>query len=69
MLALGIGMSSVQRIWQAHGLKPHRAKGFRLSRDPAKAVVPLVDEKSQIQALDRSSRGRRKEGSRRYQFA
>jgi hypothetical protein len=50
-------------------LKPHRAKGFRLSRDPAKAVVPLVDEKSQIQALDRSSRGRRKEGSRRYQFA
>ena len=72
--AVGIGASSVQRIWQAHGLKPHRVKGFKLSRDPnfaakvvdvvglylnppAKALVLSVDEKSQIQALDRSQPG------------
>jgi transposase len=72
--AVGIGTSSVQRIWQAHGLKPHRVKGFKLSRDPnfaakvvdvvglylnppAKALVLSVDEKTQIQALDRSQPG------------
>jgi len=24
----------VQRIWAAHGLKPHRVKTFKLSNDP-----------------------------------
>ena len=31
--AVGISHSAVQRIWQAHGLKPHLVKTFKLSRD------------------------------------
>jgi transposase len=67
----GLSVSSVQRIWRAFGLQPHRLETFKLSTDPdfvAKvrdvvglyvsppqhAVVLCVDEKSQIQALDRS---------------
>ena len=70
--AAGVSVSSVQRIWRAHGLQPHRIRQFKLSRDPefvdklrdvvglyvdppAHAVVLSVDEKSQIQALDRTS--------------
>src|SRR5438105_10962736 len=69
-----ISASSVQRIWRAHGLQPHRVKQFKLSTDPqfvdklrdilglyvdppAHAVVLSVDEKSQIQALDRTQPG------------
>lgn len=69
--ASGVSISSVQRIWQAFGLQPHRLETFKLSTDPdfvAKvrdvvglyvsppqhAIVLCVDEKSQIQALDRS---------------
>ncbi len=72
--AVGISHSSVQRIWQAHGLKPHLVKRFKVSRDknfaakvtdvvglylnpPDKALVLCVDEKSQIQALDRTQPG------------
>lgn len=72
--AVGISVSSVQRIWRAHGLQPHRVKQFKLSTDPrfvdklrdivglyvdppAHAVVLSVDEKSQIQALDRTQPG------------
>ncbi len=72
--APGNSLRSVQRIWAAHGLKPHRVKTFKLSRDPkfaAKvqdivglyvdppehALVLAVDEKSQIQALDRTQPG------------
>ncbi len=72
--AVGISVSSVQRIWRAHGLAPHRMRRFKLSRDPdfvpklrdvvglyvdppAHAVVLSVDEKSQIQALDRTQPG------------
>ena len=72
--AIGISASSVQRIWRAHGLQPHRVKQFKLSNDPqfatklrdivglyvdppAHAVVLSVDEKSQIQALDRTQPG------------
>jgi transposase len=72
--AVGISVSSVQRIWRAHGLSPHRVKQFKLSNDaafaaklrdvvglyvdpPAHAVVLSVDEKSQIQALDRTQPG------------
>jgi len=72
--ARGVGKSTVQRIWDAHGLAPHRVETFKLSRDkrfvekltdvvgvylnpPDKAVVLCVDEKSQIQALDRTQPG------------
>jgi transposase len=69
--AQGVSAATVQRIWDAHGLKPHRVKTFKLSNDPRfsekltdvvglylnppeKAIVLCVDEKSQIQALDRT---------------
>ena len=72
--AAGISHTSVQRIWRAHGLKPHLVKTFKLSNDkafiekvtdivglyldpPDKALVLAVDEKSQIQALDRTQPG------------
>jgi transposase len=72
--AVEISVSSVQRIWRAHGLEPHRVRSFKLSNDPqfvaklrdvvglyvdppAHAVVLSVDEKSQIQALDRTQPG------------
>src|SRR5712675_1265543 len=72
--AAGICHTSVQRIWSAHGLKPHLVKTFKLSNDkrfvekvqdvvglyldpPDKAIVFAVDEKSQIQALDRTQPG------------
>ena len=32
--AAGVSLRSVQRIWAAHGLKPHRVKTFKLSNDP-----------------------------------
>jgi DNA-binding MurR/RpiR family transcriptional regulator len=32
--ATGISVSSVQRIWRAHGLQPHRVRQFKLSTDP-----------------------------------
>ena len=70
----GISLRSVQRIWSAHDLQPHRIRTFKRSSDPefaAKledlvglyvdppkhAVVLSVDEKSQIQALDRTQPG------------
>lgn len=72
--AIGISASSVQRIWRAHGLQPHRVRQFKLSKDPQfatklrdivglyinppdRAIVVSVDEKSQIQALDRTQPG------------
>src|SRR3954465_4446037 len=36
--AVGISISSVQRIWRAHKLRPHRVRTFKLSRDPAFAA-------------------------------
>ena len=71
---IGISVSSVQRIWRAHGLAPHRVRRFKLSNDPdfvarlrdvvglyvdppAHAIVLSIDEKSQIQALDRTQPG------------
>jgi transposase len=70
----GVAASTVQGIWKAHGLAPHRWRNFKLSNDPAfvdkltnivglyvappaHAVVLSVDEKSQIQALDRTQPG------------
>ena len=32
--ASGLSVSSVQRIWRAHGLQPHRMRQFKLSNDP-----------------------------------
>src|SRR6478672_1782939 len=72
--AMGIGHSSVQRIWAEAGLKPHLTGTFKVSNDPLfeekvtdvvglymsppdKALVLCVDEKSQIQALDRTQPG------------
>lgn len=67
----GLSRSSIARIWQAFGLRPHRSESFKLSTDPLliekvrdivglylnppeRAIVLCVDEKPQIQALDRS---------------
>jgi transposase len=36
--ATGISLRSVQRIWAAHGLQPHRVRRFKLSQDPAFAA-------------------------------
>jgi hypothetical protein len=32
--ASGLSVSSVQRIWGAHGLRPHQVRRFKLSTDP-----------------------------------
>ena len=32
--ASGLSVSSVQRIWRAHDLQPHRVRQFKLSNDP-----------------------------------
>jgi transposase len=72
--AQGLSHMMVYRIWQQHGLQPHRVETFKLSRDPQfveklrdvvglyldppdKALVLAVDEKSQIQALERTQPG------------
>lgn len=69
--ASGLGRTSIQQIWRAFGLQPHRSETFKLSNDPLliekvrdivglymhppeHAVLFCVDEKSQIQALDRT---------------
>ena len=76
LMAQAINMSpaTIGRIWQAHGLKPHVYKTFKLSNDkqfaekledvvglylqpPEHALVFSCDEKSQMQALDRTQPG------------
>jgi transposase len=69
--ASGISRPTVNRIWRAFGLQPHRSDSFKLSTDPQlvekvrdivglylnppdRALVLCADEKSQIQALDRT---------------
>jgi hypothetical protein len=32
--AAGHSLGSVQRIWRAHSLQPHRVRHFKLSKDP-----------------------------------
>ncbi len=71
---VGISDTSVLRIWQANGLKPHLIETFKVSRDPQftekledivglylsppeHALVLCCDEKSQVQALDRTQPG------------
>lgn len=70
----GVSKATVQRVWAAHGLKPHLVKSFKVSNDPdfvakvvdvvglylnppTNALVLCVDEKSSIQALDRTQKG------------
>jgi transposase len=36
--AMGLSLRSVQRIWRAHQLQPHRLRTFKRSRDPAFAA-------------------------------
>ena len=36
--AIGISVGSVQRIWRAHKLQPHRLRTFKRSRDPSFAA-------------------------------
>jgi transposase len=72
--AVGLSLRTIQRIWEAHRLQPHRIRTFKRSDDPefaakvedivglymhppAHAVVLSIDEKSQIQALDRTQPG------------
>ena len=72
--AVGVSLRTVQRIWEASRLQPHRLRTFKKSNDPAftekvedvvglymnppaHAVVVSIDEKSQIQALDRTQPG------------
>jgi len=67
----GLSHSTVHRIWQEHGLKPHRVETFKFSTDPQveekirdvvglylhppdHAAVISLDEKTQIQALNRT---------------
>jgi transposase len=68
---VGVSPATVQRVWAARGLKPHRVKTFKLSNDPHfeeklidvvglylappdNAIVLCLDEKSSVQALDRT---------------
>ena len=72
--ATHLSLTTIQRIWKAHKLAPHRLRSFKRSNDPAfaekvedivglymhppaHAVVLSIDEKSQIQALDRTQPG------------
>ena len=72
--AVGLSLRTIQRIWEAHRLQPHRLRTFKRSKDPAfaekvedivglymrppaHAIVLSIDEKSQIQALDRTQPG------------
>lgn len=69
--AAGVTRHQVSEIWASAGLKPHRVKSFKISRDPEfaekvvdvvglymnppdNALVLSIDEKTQIQALDRT---------------
>jgi transposase len=36
--AIGISVGSVQRVWRAHKLQPHRLRTFKRSRDPSFAA-------------------------------
>jgi len=71
---MGLGATTIRRVWQDNGIKPHLARTFKLSRDPRfedklldvvglylnppeRALVLSCDEKSQIQALNRTQPG------------
>lgn len=67
----GFSRMTINRIWRAFALQPHRSETFKLSTDPLfidkvrdvvglylnppeRALLLCVDEKTQVQALDRS---------------
>ena len=67
----GVSKSTVHRVWQELGLKPHQVDTFKVSNDPKfeeklvdvvglylnppeNAIVLCADEKSSVQALDRT---------------
>src|SRR5918998_1105492 len=69
--ACGLSPATVQRVWRAFGLKPHRVETFTFSADPEfvdkvrdvvglylappdRALVLCVDEKTEMQALERT---------------
>jgi transposase len=69
--ACGLSPATVQRVWRAFGLKPHRAETFTFSSDPEfvdkvrdvvglylappdRALVLCVDEKTEMQAIERT---------------
>lgn len=71
---MGVGPTTIRRVWRRNGLKPHQQGTFKLSRDPRfedklldvvglylnppeRALVLSCDEKSQIQALNRTQPG------------
>ena len=71
---LGVGPTTIRRVWRSNGLKPHLVETFKLSSDPdfedklldvvglyqsppEHALVLSCDEKSQIQALNRTQPG------------
>ena len=72
--ATDLSPSTIGRIWQQHGLKPHLSRTFKISNAPhfaekledivglylnapEHALVFCGDEKSQVQALDRTQPG------------
>ena len=71
---LGLSATTIRRVWQRNGIKPHLQHTFKVSRDsrfedklvdvvglymnpPEHALVLSCDEKSQIQALNRTQPG------------
>ena len=66
--AAGVSVSSVQRIWCAHGLQPHRVRQFKLSNDP-KFVESCATSSGSISIRRRtrsSCRSMRRARSRRW---
>jgi transposase len=65
--AIGVSASSVQRIWRAHGLQPHRCRRFKLSR--TRTSLPSCATSSGSTSIRRptpsSSRSTRNPRSRR----
>ena len=72
--AMDMSPTTIGRIWEQHGLKPHLSRTFKVSNDPhfaekleeivglylaapEHALVLCCDEKSQVQALDRTQPG------------
>ena len=62
--AAGISVSSVQRIWRAHGLRPHLVRRFNLSNDPqfAAKLKEIVDLKKALDELELGLSGTAKPG-------
>ena len=61
---IGVGHTTVQRVWKEHGLKPHLIRPFKLSNDPkfTEKVVDIVGlylnppDKAVVLCVDEKSR-------------